>query len=155
MSFADTFMGRLTSVTRYLRRWLAEGVQCLRAVRERHRSAEAIKEARGITLLCDWLSPEQKAQFDASRSFEVVGSHTGRRYRICLGRGTNVQELDGTGRPVMGWCFVPAGDLVPGDVVLAQKVALETNELLALSVANKFPVHIPSRFIGVVPRRAY
>jgi hypothetical protein len=126
-------------------------VHWLQAVRERHRSAEAIREARGITLLREWLSPEQKAQFDASISFEVVGNHTGRRYRISLGRGTNVQELDDTGRPIMGWCFVPSGDLVPGDVVLAQKVALETNEWAALAVANRFPVRVFSR---AVPRRA-
>jgi hypothetical protein len=35
--------------------------------------------------------------------------------------------------------FVPMGDLVPGDVMLAQKIALETNERAALAVANKFP----------------
>jgi hypothetical protein len=38
----------------------------------------------------------------------------------------------------MGWCFVPRGQLVPGDVMLAQKIALETNETAALAVANRF-----------------
>ncbi len=132
----------LASVTRYPWRWLTIGVHWLLALRERRRSAEAIREARGITLLREWLSPEQKAQFDAWRSFEVVGSHSGKGYRISLGRGTNVQELDDSGRPVMGWCFVPSGDLVPGDVVLAQKVALETNEWATLAVANRFPVRV-------------
>ncbi len=144
MIVVDTFTVRLTSVMCYSRRWLAGRVLWLRAVRERHRSAEAIREARGITLLREWLSPDQKAQFDASRSFEVIGSQTGKRYRISLGRGTNVQEVDDTGRPVMGWCFVPFGDLVPGDVVLTQKVALETNECAALAVANRFPARFPS-----------
>ena len=136
---------RLISVAHAFRPWLTNTVHWLRAIRERHRSAAAIREARGITLLHEWLSPEQKAQFDASRSFDVVGSHTGKKYRISLGRMTNVQEVDGTGRPVMGWCFVPSGDLVPGDVVLAQKIALETDEWGALAVANRFPVHVPSR----------
>ena len=38
----------------------------------------------------------------------------------------------------MGWCFVPQGRLVPGDVMLAQKIALETSEIRVLSVAMKF-----------------
>jgi len=33
---------------------------------------------------------------------------------------------------------VPKGYLVAGDVMLAQKIALETNERRALTVANKF-----------------
>jgi hypothetical protein len=50
----------------------------------------------------------------------------------------NVHELDDAGRLKMGWCFVPEGCLVPGDVMLAQKIALETFESRALSVAIKF-----------------
>jgi len=33
---------------------------------------------------------------------------------------------------------VPLGELVSGDVMLAQKIALETNENAALAVANRF-----------------
>jgi hypothetical protein len=33
---------------------------------------------------------------------------------------------------------VPTGHLVAGDVMLAQKIALETNEFGALAVANTF-----------------
>jgi hypothetical protein len=51
----------------------------------------------------------------------------------------------------MGWCFVPSGHLVAGDVMLAQKIALETNERAALVVANKFPVQVRRTY----PRRAY
>jgi len=45
----------------------------------------------------------------------------------------------------VGLCFVPMGHLVPGDVMLAQKIALETNEVGALAVANRFPVQVPRR----------
>ena len=34
-------------------------------------------------------------------------------------------------------CFAPDGYLVPGDVMLAQKIALETDELATLAVANR------------------
>ena len=87
----------------------------------------------------EWLSPEQLARFDAKRYFDVIGSDSGKRYRIRYGSATNVYEIDGDGRSTVGWCFVPTGYLVAGDVMLAQKIALETHEFRALAVANKFP----------------
>ena len=150
------FTRRLTLTERYPWRWLAEGVRKVRALRERHKAFQAIREARGITLLREWLSPEQRAQFDASRCFDVVGCDTGRRYRIRHGTATNVQEIDDAGRPVMGWCFVPSGDLVAGDVMLAQKIALESNERAALAVANRFTVQTSDpNTLDAMPRGAY
>ena len=52
------------------------------------------RELRGLKLLREWLSPEQLAQYDAHKYFEVIGCHTGKRYRICHGIGANVIELD-------------------------------------------------------------
>jgi hypothetical protein len=52
----------------------------------------------------------------------------------------NIHELDGAGRPRAGWCFAPKGHLVAGDVMLAQKIALEIDERRALAVANRFLV---------------
>ena len=46
--------------------------------------------------------------------------------------------MDEAGNSKMGWCFVPKGYLVAGDVMLAQKIALETDELAALAVARRF-----------------
>jgi pimeloyl-ACP methyl ester carboxylesterase len=74
----------------------------------RPRSSKDVRDARGITLLRAWLSPMQRAQFDASKSFDVVGCDSGRRYRILYGRVTNVHEIDDAGQPVMGWCFAPS-----------------------------------------------
>jgi hypothetical protein len=88
--------------------------------------------------LKEWLSPEQFAQYDANSYFEVTGCHSGKRYRISHGTSMNSHELDGAGHPCVGWCFAPKGYLVAGDVMLAQKVALETDERGALTVANKF-----------------
>ena len=95
------------------------------------------REARGLELLEEWLSPEQFAQYDAKSYFEVTGCHSGKRYRISHGNSMNIHELDGAGRPRVGWCFAPKGYLVAGDVMLAQKIALETDERRALTVANK------------------
>ena len=94
--------------------------------------------ARGIRLLKDWLSPEQRACYQQHRYFEVIGSDTATVYRIHHDTRANVEQLDRSGRSVCRWCFVPEGDLVAGDVMLAQKIALETNESGALAVANRF-----------------
>lgn len=95
-------------------------------------------EARGLRLMWDWLSPDQREQFDGSGYFEVVGCDSGKRYRIYYGIvPPNVYEIDGAGRPRMGLCFMPLGRLVRGDVILAQKIALETDEHSALKVANR------------------
>jgi len=99
---------------------------------------ESTPEARGLRLLRTWLSPSQFEQFDAKGHFDVIGSATGSKYRIQYGTSMNVYELDGTGRLKMGWCFVPQGCLVAGDVMLAQKIALETSESRALSAAKRF-----------------
>jgi hypothetical protein len=150
------FAQRLTSAMRYLWRWLAEGARKVRTLRERYRAIKDVREARGITLLREWLSPMQRAQFDASKSFDVVGSDSGKRYRILYGKVTNVHEIDDAGQPVKGLCFVPSEHLVAGDVMLAQKIALETNERATLAVANRFNVQVPRRTNSAAPpRRAY
>jgi hypothetical protein len=95
---------------------------------------------RGRMLLREWLSAEQRAQFDVHDYFDVIGCQTGKKYRIRYGHYSNIEELDANGRPASGWCFVPAGNLVAGDVMLAQKIALETSERAALSIANPFPM---------------
>lgn len=100
-------------------------------------------EIRGRRLLRRWLSPKQREQFDDRGYFETVGCRTRRRYRIHYGLLQNVIEIDEDGKAGSGWCFAPAGSLVPGDVMLAQKIALETNELAVLAVANRFAPSAP------------
>ena len=130
----------LKAATRNLWRSVSAGARNVLTLRERYRAMTDARETRGITLLREWLSPMQRAQFDASKSFDVVGCDSGRRYRIHYGRVTNVHEIDDAGQPVTGWCFVPSGHLVAGDVMLAQKIALETNERATLALANRFNV---------------
>jgi hypothetical protein len=62
---------------------------------------------------------------------------------------------DAFGCPVMGWCFLPKGGLVAGDVMLAQKIALENDERAALLVARRFLVNIRRRRHIATRRRFY
>ena len=94
-------------------------------------------EQRAYTLLKRWLSPEQIAQLERHGYFEVRGSHSGKCYRIRRDRNMNIDELDGKGFRVAVWCFGPTGQLPLGDNMLAQKIALETDEQAALAIANR------------------
>ena len=100
-------------------------------------------EARGTKLLKRNLSPEQLQQYKQHRHFDVIGGETGKRYRIRPGTSLNIDEYDAKGGKVTSWCFVPEGRLATGDVMLAQKFALELFEDDALAVASR--VRLPDR----------
>ena len=93
---------------------------------------------KALALLKRWLSPEQRRELEKRGSFDVVGSHTGRRYRIYPGKLNNVRILQDNFE-VAALCFAPtdAGFLPEADIMLAQKIALETNEKAALKVAHQ------------------
>ena len=133
MAFWRTAAGLNAAAVRHI-------ANMVRAARARQRARVEDREARGMTLLREWLSPQQRWQLEAHNYFEVTGCNSGTRYRIQYGVSTNVVELDADGRPCMGWCFLPEGNLVAGDVMLAQKIALETNERDALAIAKQFVV---------------
>lgn len=92
-------------------------------------------EQRAVALLREWLSPAQLARLERYGYFEVIGSRTGKRYRIRYNRVVNIDELDEHGRQVVTWCFGPEGGLPRGDIMLAQKIALENDEDAALAIA--------------------
>ena len=94
---------------------------------------------RGLELLKANLTASQLNDFLTYRCFDVVGGLSGRTYRIRLAGAMNVEEIDGRGRRLGRLCFFPEGTLVDGDVMLAQKVALEAFETETLAVANKYP----------------
>jgi hypothetical protein len=110
-------------------------------------------ERKSLALLREWLSPEQLSQYEKDKAFEIIGSKTGKRYRIKQGNQQNVFEVDEKGQLVRGLCFVPLGFLACGDVMLAQKIALETDEETAMKVALPFLAGTgPSRFVRLVVR---
>jgi len=92
---------------------------------------------RGLKLLRANLTSDQLHDLLTYRRFDVVGGASGRIYRISLTGARNVEELDQQGKCARRLCFFPEGELVAGDVVLAQKVALEAFETEALAIANE------------------
>jgi hypothetical protein len=96
-------------------------------------------QARGMRLLQENLSSSQRAQYERFGFFDVIGGETGRCYRLKYGSQMNIEQLDKKGRPVCALCFAPEGDLVAGDVMLAQKLALELFERETLKIANRSP----------------
>jgi hypothetical protein len=118
---------------------LTKGLRRAQGMRDWYREAGCTQtEARASKLMKEWLSPQQLAQFNAHRYFDVIGCHSGKSYRIRYGTATNIYELDYAGRPQSVLCLVPDRLLAPGDVMLAQKMALETDEWSALVVAKRF-----------------
>jgi len=118
---------------------LASAARWLRSLRERlQRPSPSAREARGLKLLKEWLSPEQLIQYNANGFFDVVGCDSGAKYRIHHGASMNVVEIDDFGDIHAGWCFIPKACMVAGDVMLAQKIALETDERSALAIARNF-----------------
>jgi hypothetical protein len=113
----------------------------------RERSRARAAEEKALALLKQWLSPAQLTQYQKYGHFEVMGCHSGKRYRIRGSQQMNVDELDEHGARTVALCFGPEGDLPIGDVMLAQKIALENDELAALAVANRGnPQQSPPRF---------
>jgi hypothetical protein len=100
-------------------------------------------ETRGLQLMRNRLSVEQCAQFDLDTS-TFAGLSLAKKYRIHFGVSANIQEIGDDGKALCGWCFAPDRYLVPGDVMLAQKIALETSECTALATANQFPTLLPN-----------
>ena len=90
-----------------------------------------------LQLLSEILSHDQRAQYSAHGYFEVIGGQSGKRYRIKTGSQMNVVELDASGRRVRGLCFLPRGGVPIGDVMAAQKLALELMEAEALDIARQ------------------
>jgi hypothetical protein len=129
-------LSALLSVATVVLAELDRGRHLLERDRGRHPEwGEADQKAR--SLLRDWLSPAQLEQYEKMGHFEIVGSDSGKHYRIRRYAQMNIEELDERGVRVGVWCFLPNGTLPLGDIMLAQKIALETNERATLAIANR------------------
>src|SRR5262245_53936373 len=90
---------------------------CRAAAARLHRKAEQ----KALALLTGWLSPAQLTQYEVHGYFEVMGSHSGKRYRIRRAAHMNVDELGEHGARITTWCFGPSGYLPISDLMLAQR----------------------------------
>ena len=98
--------------------------------------SRGVAEQRAQELLESHLSATQFAQFSTFGWFEVTGGDTGTRYVIRNFTSVNVDQLNSSGECIKRWCFGPQGNLAMGDVLLAQKLALECFESQALERAH-------------------
>jgi hypothetical protein len=102
------------------------------------RRRRTLPEQRGVDLLLANLTPEQRRQYKRDRNFDVIGGQSGTRYRLWHCFQQNIEELDSNGRRRWVWCFHPRETLVLGDVLLAQKTALELFENEAIRIAHGY-----------------
>ena len=91
---------------------------------------------RSMELLESWLSEEQLASLRERQTFEVVGNASGKRYRLHQKYSFGIEVLEGTDAGDL-LCAVPHGASALGDILLAQKIGLETAERATLQRANR------------------
>ena len=103
------------------------------------RRNQAIQRSRELLRAC--LRAEQRVQFDRAGWFMVSGRMYD--YRINHGRTGNVEVIARDGSYLRRLCFYPVAgggrDLPVFDVMLAQKLVLEADELSALAIAVPHP----------------
>lgn len=89
---------------------------------------------RATRLLLAHLTPEQRGQYDHDHSFIV--NVKGRRYQVKEGWSGNVKRLNDAGAVAESFC-IHFGEMIPiPDLMLAQKLMLETDEAEFRRIAN-------------------
>lgn len=91
---------------------------------------------RSMELLESWLSEEQLESLRERQTFEVVGGTSGKRYRLHQKYSFGIEVLEGADAGDL-LCVVPHGASALGDILLAQKIGLETAERATLQRANR------------------
>lgn len=94
--------------------------------------------ARARVLLESALTPRQRRDLFAERCFYVRGRRF--TYRIREGHSGNVDQLDSAGLVISRFCARPVGRLPVYDVMLAQKLWIETDESMFLKQAAPYPL---------------
>lgn len=116
----------------------AEQVAAVRARREARSQSRVVARERADELLLSMLNPAQLESYLRCGEFDVVGS-AGGRYRIRRGVSGNVDWLDNDGQVGGRLCAHPTmehGWMPDQDVALAQLLALTTDEVAFVAVAN-------------------
>jgi hypothetical protein len=99
------------------------------------REKAAIAQQKALALLVSILTAEQLASWEKDKSIPV-DAVSGKRYIIKPGRSGNVVSIK-DGKPIERYCIHPNDYEMPDeDVMLAQKLLLETDEEAFLRIAN-------------------
>jgi len=107
-------------------------------------AADEVSKATALELLEAHLTEEQRLEFRASRSFQVM-LRDGRRFRLCAWLGHNVYLLNEEGLAVVEYCIITVLRVPIYDQLLAQKILLETLPDEFFRLANSFPFSQPLR----------
>jgi hypothetical protein len=114
-------------------------------------AAQEAARTRARNTLMEFLTPEQRAEYEAEGHFVCTGSE-GNRYRIERGNAGNVVYLDERGEAAGRLCAHPSMSeqwLPDQDVALAQMLALMTDEQNFVRIANVHRGRAPE-FAGAV-----
>lgn len=90
---------------------------------------------RAKRLFFDSLTPLEKDYLYAYSTITVIGNLTKCKYLVFVNRGVEFNIWRPTDN--MWLCFTPKGNLPYWDVIMAQKLMLESNEKEVLEKANK------------------
>ncbi len=116
-----------------------ERMAAWRIENDEYRKSKDISENRALKLLQEHLSLSQRRELKRSRYFHVLAQN-GQRFRIYQKSHQNIFRIV-NGKEVMQYCIV-AGDIPIFDLMLAQKLLLETNFDTFHSIANKWEIRI-------------
>ena len=116
--------------------WLA--TQFLRPSRKDYQLPDEAAEAKAKVLLERALTPQQRRDLLAERYFYVKGKRF--TYLIREGHSSNVDQLDAAGLVICRLCALPLGRVPVYDVMLAQKLWIETDENMFLKKAEPHPL---------------
>jgi hypothetical protein len=108
---------------------------------EAEQTARQEAEVRAEALLLAHLTDQQRTDYLEKGYFDMPGERGRHTYRLWKGSAGNVKRLNARGTEVMSYCIHPREHLPHSDVVLAQKLLLETAEAEFLRLANARPVH--------------
>ena len=103
---------------------------------EEHLERQRKATEKSIRLLKSWLNPAQLEQYESNGSFDVRGSDGG-HYRIGPPSPFNIRVIEPEGHCGSAYCVVPKDISAPGDIQLAQKIALENDEEATIRAANR------------------
>jgi hypothetical protein len=103
-----------------------------------YRIPDQAAQAKARVLLERALTPRQRRDLFSERCFYVKGKRF--TYRIREGHSGNVDQLDAAGLVIGRFCALPVGRLPVYDVMLAQKLWIETDESMFLKNAALYPL---------------